>query len=172
MSYGILVCNERDEIERLMTKLLDFIEEDDEIVVVADKDNVTDEVIEYINSLIADSKPIAIYYNPLNRDFAQQKNFMIDKCTGDYICNIDADEIPHDTFLLNIKELIRSNPTVEIFAIPRVNIVNGITEEYIAERGWSIGKLDSLVEEKILDDQSEEYMLLQQHNLIIEEETL
>lgn len=137
LSYGILVCNELEEIRHLVSKIDEFLDEEDEIIVVADSDSVTDEVADF---LIAQEQSglLKFHLNSLNKDFAQQKNFLMDKCNGDYIINIDADEIPNDVFFLNIKDILLENKESQIIAVPRVNIVNGITEDYIKQMRWTV----------------------------------
>ena len=48
-----------------------------------------------------------------------------------WIFQIDADELPHESLIINLKELLKLNPTVELFLVPRVNTVDGITQEHI-----------------------------------------
>ena len=38
----------------------------------------------------------------------------------------------------NIKELIQANPTVDLFWVPRVNTVAGITQEHIKNWHWKV----------------------------------
>lgn len=136
LSYAILVCNERDELEKLINKILEFKDDEDEIVIVADSDSLSDAVADYLIEL-EKSGVSKFHTNPLNKDFAQQKNFLMSKCGGDHIINIDADEIPSDGFMVNIKDIITLNPDIELIAVPRVNIVNGITPDYVRQMNWN-----------------------------------
>ena len=61
-------------------------------------------------------------------------------CEGDYIFNIDADEIPNKRLIKNIKEILESNTTIDLYWVPRVNIVERITEEYIKKCNWSVNE--------------------------------
>jgi len=60
-----------------------------------------------------------------------------------------------------------------MFIVPRINTVEGITQEHINKWGWQISKLESMVEEKEFDLDNpkdlDEYNLLKEYNLIIEE---
>ena len=134
VSYAILVCNEIVEIKELINRLEEIKIDGDEIVIVNDRDNTSPEVRDFLDSLSGDY--IHIYEHPLEKDFARQKNFLFSKCTKDYIVNIDADEIPHELFMENMRNIIALNPDVDVYLVPRINIVNGITEEYIAKMGW------------------------------------
>ena len=62
---------------------------------------------------------------------------------GSDIINIDADEIPHKSLMKNIKPILESNPTIALQWVPRVNTVDGITQEHlnkwssnVNEKGW------------------------------------
>ncbi len=71
----------------------------------------------------------------------KHKNYGSKRCVGDYIVQIDADEYPHSTLLYNMKELLEANPMVELYRVPRVNIVRGATEQDARTWGWNISKL-------------------------------
>jgi len=135
ISYGILVCDENEEFQNLIDFLLKYKDDEDEIVVLQDTDNVTEEVMAICNNY---SNYINVYSNPLNKNFAQQKNFLNSKCNGDYIFNIDSDEIFTEGVLEIIRQIIDSNQDTDLFYLPRVNIVNGITEDYIRKMRWNI----------------------------------
>jgi len=83
-----------------------------------------------------------VYERPLNGDFSAQKNFMTEKCTGDWIFNLDADEFFPEYLLENVHLIIEQNDT-ETLWIPRINTVEGMTREMLPqfgmqmnERGW------------------------------------
>jgi cellulose synthase/poly-beta-1,6-N-acetylglucosamine synthase-like glycosyltransferase len=63
-------------------------------------------------------------------------------CTGDWIFQIDADELPHEFLITNLKSLLEINPTVEMFLVPRVNTVKGITQEHINKWRWNVNEKD------------------------------
>ena len=41
----------------------------------------------------------------LMKDYAGQKNHLKNMCSGDYIFNLDADELPHKNLIENIKSI-------------------------------------------------------------------
>ena len=47
---------------------------------------------------------------------------MNSKCSGDYIFQIDADEIPEEFLVKNLKLVLESNP-VDVLITPRKNLV-------------------------------------------------
>ena len=44
-------------------------------------------------------------------------------CKGQYIINIDADELPNKWLMKNIKSILEANPTIDLYWVPRVNTV-------------------------------------------------
>jgi len=131
ISYGITVCNEADELHRLLDILNSYIDSEDEIVVCVDGDD--DSVKKVLHDCLAD----VVYNRKLEGDFAAQKNSVIENCKGDYIFHIDADEYPHEILLSQIKQVLEMNE-VDLVWIPRVNTVVGITDEHCAKWGWRI----------------------------------
>jgi glycosyltransferase involved in cell wall biosynthesis len=134
ISYGLTVCNEHEEINNLIKYLLKRIDEEDEIVVVYDQNRATDEVI---NILYQFEEKIFSYPFNFQQNFLENKNFMNSKCTGDYIFQIDADEIPEEFLLENLKEILNSNQ-VDLLITPRKNLVHGLTKEHIQKWGWRV----------------------------------
>lgn len=137
ISYAILACNEYYELHKLLTTLAPKLLPDDEIVVVLDTDNVTDNVKALCKDFSSSSN-FHYYYGHLNNNFADHKNFLNSKCTKDWIFNIDADEYPSELLLDNIREILKLNESVDVISVPRVNIVNNITPDHITKWGWKI----------------------------------
>ena len=138
ISYAIPVCNEHEELKQLLEILEIYRQEDDEINILCDEGNTTQEVYDVINSF--NMKHYYVYENPLNRDFAQQKNYLSDKCTGDWIFLIDADELPSYFLLTSLPVIVDSNPDVEAYWVPRINTVNGLSKEHIDKWRWNVNE--------------------------------
>ena len=138
ISYGITVCNEADELNRLLEILIHKTDKEDEIVICVDGDNdaVRFELDSFTQKYF-DKKTIKVYQRTLDKDFAAQKNSVIENCRGDYIFHIDADEYPHEVLLSQIKQILEMNE-VDLVWIPRVNTVEGITNKHCAKWGWRI----------------------------------
>jgi hypothetical protein len=134
ISYGLTVCNEHEELENLITYLTARIDDNDEIVVVYDQNRVTPEVISVIENY---KDKISSYPFNFQQNFLENKNFMNSKCTGDYIFQIDADEIPEEFLIENLKALLINNP-VDLLTTPRKNLVPGLTLEHIQKWGWIV----------------------------------
>jgi hypothetical protein len=135
ISYAITVCNELKEIQQLVGFLLTHKQNEDEIVILMDH-NGTGEVWSYL--LKIESKLGVLNRIPFDKDFSKFKNHLNSLCSGDYIFNIDADEIPSESLINNIHELIELNPEIKAYALPRVNTVEGLTQEHIQKWGWRV----------------------------------
>jgi glycosyltransferase involved in cell wall biosynthesis len=138
ISYAVPVCNEWKEIKYLMDYLFQHKREQDEIVVQCDKGNTTPEVYGVLKHYSEFNMPYKLVEFPLNGDFASFKNNLKDNCSGDYIFQIDADEYPEEYLMNTIEWLIKNNPGVDIFWVPRINTVKGLTQEHINKWGWSV----------------------------------
>ena len=139
ISYAITVCNELKEITELTNFLQSRIEEEDEIIIQYDTNGVTKEVLDFLTIFGEINKQTKIVSFPLNKDFATFKNNLKKNCSGDYIFQIDADEIPTEYLMQNLKTILESN-NVDIVFVPRVNTVNGLTEAHIQGWGWRVNE--------------------------------
>ena len=110
ISYGITVHNEADELNKLLEVLLDGIDEEDEVVICVDGNN--ESVKNVIDKYSIDSRVID-YNRKLDGNFADQKNYVIEQCEGDYIFHIDADEYPHETLLEQLPQILKINDVDE-----------------------------------------------------------
>jgi len=138
ISYGITVHNEAEELNRLLEILVHKTDVEDEIVIVDDFSNQeTQDVIESWVQQYSDKKTIRVFQRKLDGDFASQKNYVIEQCIGDYIFHLDADEYPNEILLSQLKQILQINKT-DLIWIPRVNTVDGITEEHIQKWGWRL----------------------------------
>ena len=135
ISYGITVHNESDELNKLLNILLKKIDEEDEIVICVDGD---DEKVEAVLGEYLSENKVIVYKRKLDGNFADHKNSVIEKSTGDYIFHIDADEYPHNFLLLQLKQIIEMNKGVDLIWIPRVNTVDGFTDADVKKWGWKI----------------------------------
>ena len=135
ISYGITVHNEAYELNRLLEILTHKTDKEDEIVVCIDGDDEKVEAV--LGEYLSENKAI-VYKRKLDGDFAAQKNSVIENSTGDYIFHLDADEYPHETLLEQLKQIIEMNDGVDLIWIPRVNTVEGMTQEHIQKWGWRV----------------------------------
>ena len=138
ISYAIPVCNEHVELEKLLSFLIKHIDENDEIVVQCDQGNTTHEVDKVLGTW--QGGPLKVIHFPLNGHFSNFKNNLKEHCRGHWIFQIDADELPHESLITNLKELLKLNPNTELILVPRVNTVEGITQEHINKWRWNVNE--------------------------------
>ena len=138
ISYAILTHNEDKSLKQLLDFLIEHKDENDEIVILDDfSDNPkTIEILDFYVS----AHDIVYEQRELLKDFANQKNYLTRMCKSSYIMNIDADEMLSKFFIENIKSVLEANPTIDLYWIPRVNTVDGLTQEHINKWGWQVNE--------------------------------
>lgn len=131
VSYAICVHNETTSLELLLNLLLKHIDKHDEIVIVDDFST---------NKLTQNEfqKADVVVHKKLTNNFASQKNLFFDVCSGDYIFNIDADELPSVRLICDVKSLCKDNPNIDLFMVPRENYIKDISKQQLSEWGWVI----------------------------------
>jgi hypothetical protein len=136
ISYGITVCDEYEEILILLEFLKKHIDPIDEIVVVYDQNRVTPEVL-----MVLEENSEYISYYPFNfqQNFLENKNYLNTKCTGDFIFQLDSDEIPSLNLIMCLKSILENN-NVDLLITPRKNLVEGLTQEHIQKWKWSVNE--------------------------------
>jgi len=137
ISYAITVCNELEEVKRLLDLLLENKREQDEIVVLLDNSK-SNKQLETLLEGYSHKYTITFTSDGFNNHFADWKNKLTSYCTGDYIFQIDADEYPHPYFIENLPAILEHNSSVELYAVPRVNTVDGLTQEHIQKWKWQV----------------------------------
>ena len=139
ISFLVFVHNEGRELATLLSKLRPWLDShtEDELVIVDDfsTDEDTREILR--------TSGAKVVQHALNGDFSAHKNNGNSHCSKDWICQYDADEYPTESLLENLKELIQMNPNVELFRLPRVNLVRGLTPEHAQKWGWQVYWLDA-----------------------------
>jgi len=139
ISYAITVCNEFVEIQRLLHFLLKEKRPQDNIVVLYDETNGDPEVESFLRTHSVNNEYFW-YKAPFNNHFADWKNLLNSKCSGDYIFQIDADEMVSETLIKNLPDILEYNLNNEVYLIPRINTVSGLTQEHIKNWGWSVNQ--------------------------------
>jgi GT2 family glycosyltransferase len=137
ISYAITVCNELEEVKRLVNFLLSNKREEDEIVILYDT-NGSVEVYDYVDT-VDEIVNVFVVKDKFQGHFADWKNKFFKVCSGDYIFQIDADEIPHINLIQNLPAMLSTND-VDMVRVPRVNTVEGLTQEHIQKWGWHVNE--------------------------------
>lgn len=123
LSVGIITFNE----DRIIGKTLEAIKEiADEIIIVDSYSQ--DKTVE-----IAKSYEAKIYSEEW-KGFGPQKNSVIDKCSGEWILLIDADEVVSPELSAKIKTIIDGNNEYSIYKINRCCVCFG---KELKHGGWS-----------------------------------
>jgi hypothetical protein len=137
ISYAITVCNEFLEIQRLLNFLLENKRDQDEIVIVFDTKNGTSTIEEYLRANSVNDTKFRWYPFPFDGDFSALKNYLTKNCVGDYIFQIDADEVPSLDLMQYLPAILEAN-SVDALRVPRVNTVEGLTQEHIQKWRWAV----------------------------------
>ena len=135
ISFGLTTHNEGHYIQQLLDQLIPHCEKTGDEIVVVD-DNSTDVFTSQILYEYSNEDKIRLYYHALDNDFAGHKNYVNSLCEGDYIFQIDADEKLHTNLLTYLHDIVYNNTNVDLFLIPRVNVVTGLTDDDIQRWGW------------------------------------
>ena len=139
LSYAITACNEVEETIRLVNQLLNYKEENSEIVVLLDTPKAPIELIEYLE-LQANADHITLIESEFDNDFAQWKNLLNSQCKGEWIFQCDADEFFDANLIINMESLLDANTDKDLILVPRINTVEGLTEEHIKKWGWNVNE--------------------------------
>jgi hypothetical protein len=141
ITYAVTVCNELEEITKLINFLHPRLKKEDEILIQYDETSVTDVVKQYLE-IISQLHPneIKVISFPLNNDFASFKNNLKNHANGIFIFQIDADEIPSEYLIENLSDFIEYNKDVDLFFVPRINTVEGLTPKHIKKWGWNVNE--------------------------------
>ena len=141
ISYAITVCNEFIEIQRLLSTLLKSKRQQDEIVVLVDltKNEPTSKLLGYLHRLSSEDY-IKLIEDNFKGHFADWKNLLTRYCSGDYIFQIDADETPDKSLIHNLPLILEANSDNEVYLVPRINTVEGLTQEHINKWGWNVNE--------------------------------
>lgn len=138
VTYAITVCNELIEITNLVNFLHPRLKKDDEILIQYDSDSATTQVKDYLSILTQLHKNVRVISFPLNKDFASYKNNLKNHANGIFIFQIDADEMPSEYLVENLQFFLESNKEVDLFFVPRINTVEGLTKEHIQKWRWKV----------------------------------
>ena len=140
ISYAIPVCNELLEITKLLNFLKKYIDKEDEVVVLFDTNNGSQSVEQFLRAKSVNPTFFNWYPYHFDGHFANMKNHLKSLCTGDWIFQIDADELPHESLITNLKELLKLNTNTEMLLVPRVNTIEGLTQEHINKWRWNVNE--------------------------------
>ena len=140
ITYAITVCNEFVEIQRLIAFLLRHKRIQDNIVILYDEANGDPEVETFLRTHSVNGE-FAWHKHKFENHFADWKNRLSSLCNGDYIFQIDADEIPNELLISHLPELLELNPDNDVYLVPRVNTVEGMSQDHMQQWGWNVNAM-------------------------------
>ena len=138
ISYSMLVHNETNTLEKLLKFLVKWKQPQDEIVILDDYSD--DEKTKQILDFYVSAHDIVYEQRNLLGDFASQKNYLKNMGSGDYSFNLDADEMISLWLIKNIHEIIEANEGIDLIYLPRINTVEGLTQQHIQTWGWQVNQ--------------------------------
>ena len=136
ISYAVTVCNEFVEIQKLIPFLLKHKRHEDEIVVLYDSKNGSKSVEDFLRAKSVNGE-FHWHGSEFDGHFANWKNKLTDLCNGDWVFQIDADEIPNEILITNLSDILEAN-SMDVILVPRVNTVDGLTDSHIQKWGWKV----------------------------------
>ena len=134
LSYLVTSHNETDSLEKLLNKLLSNKKDQHEIILLddySDNPKTLDIIQKY-------KEKINFHQHNLDKNYGAHKNYGIELCKGEWIFQLDADEVPTDELIENIDLIIESNINNEVLWLPRLNYFLGVTEQDINMWGWKM----------------------------------
>lgn len=138
LTYAITVCNEFIEIQRLIAFLLKHKRTQDDVVVLYDSKNGDLEIENFLRSHSVNGE-FAWHKAEFQGHFADWKNHLTKFCTGDYIFQIDADELVTEYVCRILPDILQANQ-VDVIRVPRINTVKGMNQDHMQQWGWAVNE--------------------------------
>lgn len=145
VSFAITTHNEGQYIKTLLDQLIPHCKSTGDEIVILDDYSDDEETKQIIFGALGQAAmeysglQVRMAFRHLNGDFAGQKNHLNELCKGKYIFQIDADETLAPELLHNLHDILNSND-IDLYYVPRINIVNGLTQEDITRWGWRVNE--------------------------------
>jgi cellulose synthase/poly-beta-1,6-N-acetylglucosamine synthase-like glycosyltransferase len=151
ITYAITAHNEHMELAELLNQICENVPDKHQILVQTDKGNTTFEVLETIDRY-RNVRSIDHVEFALNNDFAAFKNNLKENSKGEWIFQIDADELLGGSLLNSLNDLLSSEDVadVDVIRLSRINIVKGLTQDHVRQWGWVLQK-DENYEQPIIN---------------------
>jgi hypothetical protein len=138
ITYAVTVCNEFLEIQHLLNFLLKHKRPEDGVVVLYDSKNGDPEIESFLRAKSI-NKSFAWHKAEFKGHFADWKNYLTSLCDGDYIYQIDADEMINEYVCRLLPQVLESNQ-VDVIRVPRINTVIGMNQDHMQQWGWAVNE--------------------------------
>jgi glycosyltransferase involved in cell wall biosynthesis len=147
ISYAICTHDERDSIRALMRQLIRCLFRvrhpgTQYEIVILDDFSQDGRLQASFRRWTRQYRRIRVHQRRLMRDFAAQKNALLDLCRGEFVVSLDADEFVSAEWIAGVPERIKAFPEISAFGVPRMNIFEGVTAEDAARIGFSLSTVD------------------------------
>jgi hypothetical protein len=110
----------------------------DDIVVLYDSKNGDLEIENFLRSHSVNGE-FAWHKSEFKGHFADWKNHLTKMCSGDYIFQIDADEMITEYTCHILPQVLESN-AVDVIRVPRINTVEGMNQDHMQQWGWAVNE--------------------------------
>lgn len=127
ISYAITVCNESKELYSLISFLTKVKDPCDEVNILVDRLHATESVHRVLEHF---KDSVVVNERDFCGDFAKHRNFHLERCSGDYIFVVDADEMPQEKLVKGLKKTIDESGA-DLISVPRINIHPGAQEHWL-----------------------------------------
>jgi glycosyltransferase involved in cell wall biosynthesis len=143
ITYAVTTHNEgRGYIEPLLKQLLSIVTPQDEIIVL---DDFSDDP-ETVAVLKEYSDHIKLIQHKFIDNFADHKNQIHQYAKGEYIFQIDADELLGINLMHQLSQILELNPSIDVLGVPRENyFVEGLTPADVAKWHWRVDSLSRVM---------------------------
>ena len=137
ISYLVTCKNEGSQIESLLHRLSKYKDGNECIILDDYSDDAS--TIAILNNAVTDGAGFfQLHQHALDKNYSAHKNYGKSLCKGNYIFQIDADELPDESLLASLNDLILLNKDIDLFWIPRINDFIGVTQKNANEWGWRL----------------------------------
>ena len=139
ISYLVTTKNTGSELKILLDRLYKY-GQNNECVILDDYSDDTN-TLQVLDN-VTNNSFFKVYKHKLDRNYSEHKNYGKNQCQGKYIFQIDDDEMPSETLLDCLTELIELNNDVDLFWIPRINDFKGVNPENSKQWGWRLSSYE------------------------------
>ena len=166
LSYLIFSHDETDTLKTLLDTVLLFVGDNE--IIISDDFSTNPKTLEILDS-VKNLPNVQIVKYKLENSYADKKNKALSHCKNPFVITFDGDECPTKLLLNNISEIIESNPDNQAYFVTRLNNFEGIMPEHATQWGWRLTISTSLINERVIHQDSDEYQFLKFNDCIIEE---
>jgi len=123
ISYAVTASDQSSKLEKLLLFLKSAKRDVDEIIIQGIEGKVSEEV-----KKVAKENEINLFEFDLNKNTESFANNFKNLCSGNYIFLLHEYEMPANETVENLHRILESNIDVDLFLVPRVNIVKDLPE--------------------------------------------